>query len=275
MGKYLVVNGENCMGATEIATTLAVMTAFVQTEKCLLMNTGKLHQGIERGIVSKHRSDNLYHPLADQGMDALARLIQSGRLNVRNMQDFTKPLIRNRLDLASGYSYTARLELEERSVVNQEVVRIASECYPHLFLHHPDWTKMLEQLGTSDVGIVVLRQDREILERFFEHYHSLSHLQDRSIIVAIYHYDVHATLSVRNIKRMFGCHAPIVGVPYLTGFANAWNNAEMLSFIQRNHTLPAKSSPNGEHMESIKQLVHACLKITAPHSSLVRKEVLM
>ncbi|WP_223066249.1 hypothetical protein [Paenibacillus caui] len=263
MGKFIIYDGESCIGSAEIAFSMAVTSSLVNPEKCLLLHVGRKGDGAEQGIVPVNRRVGpSYLPLADEGMDALTRLAASGRLNSRNISDYTLPMISNRLDLATGSELSEDMDCAKKEQIYRNIWRAAAGCYERIYVQGADWRTADSMMAEGDVAVAVLRQNRVVLEQFFSRLQGMETALIRPCMIAISHYDAFSSLSVRNIRRMFGSRIPIVGVPYNTGFSNAWNNSEAAAFIQRNLSSSGRSRQNAPFITALKQLVKYSLALS-------------
>ncbi|GGA24996.1 hypothetical protein [Paenibacillus physcomitrellae] len=254
MGKFLIYDGENSFGAPEIAAAAAMESGLNRFGASLLVHLGSKGEGAEQGFLSPGKSDmHREQIVAEEGMDALFRLAESGRLSGDNVSDYTLPLLKGQLDLASGHGFPARQGLAAKELIYRRIWQKAAGKYSRIFIQGSEW--MLHQSGIEpeDRQIVVLRQNRGVLQRY---YHRVLSNQpgDRRHLIVLYPYDESSVLSVKNVKRLFGGAMPIIGVPHCTDYVNAWNNGEALAFMLRNQRSLRKSQTNFSFMTAVRNL---------------------
>lgn len=271
MGKYIIVDGPNSFGAAEIGCALAVYSGFTNQGKCLLINSGIQGEGIEMGVVHNHKkiAKGPLSTFKDTGMSSLARLSACGRLSTRNFRNYTLPLIENRLDLAPGYHEADRYEFHPDQGLQEQIWNTAAAYYERVYIGGMPLEEALLWQEPGDIVIVVLRQNRLVLDQLFEMLGKRKALSDSPIIIVIHHYDELSSLSTRNLRREYGKHYLIIGVPYSSSYANAWNQSETLKFLQRN--LPESGSTRTEYgrfVSRIKQLDEASRKLSSSAGTL-------
>lgn len=97
--------------AANVAAACAVTVGLHYPLRVLLLNDGRHGSGVEEGLRagSRHAPESgpgdtgaMDTRLSEYGADALLRLSASGLLTKANYSDYTLPVIRGRLDLATG-----------------------------------------------------------------------------------------------------------------------------------------------------------------------------
>ncbi|WP_138493478.1 hypothetical protein [Paenibacillus pinistramenti] len=259
MGKFLVYAGEQSYGAEEIAACLGILTSMSGEASCLLAHIGIKGEGAEQGFHFPRRMDNRLEPhFSEEGMDALFRLSESGKLTRDNLMNYTLPILRGRLDLASGHERSSRQNLSAKERIYRQIWRTAAMQYDRIIVQGSEWTIQQSGPEPQDTSIVVLRQNKGILERFYNRYSLTDQTWRRQCLIALYPYDEASVLSTKNVKRIFGGGVQVVGIPHSTDFSNAWNTGEVLSFLLRNKSSIKKSQINYSFMNALRQLIDCC-----------------
>ncbi|ANS74632.1 hypothetical protein AWM70_08570 [Paenibacillus yonginensis] len=254
MGKFLIYDGDHSFGASEIAAAAAMEAALSGFGTHLLVHLGSKGEGAEQGFLSLGKSD-MHQGLmfAGEGMDALFQLAESGRLSSGNIVDYTFPLLKGRLDLAFGHELPVKRTLAGKEQVYRRIWDKAGGRYSRVIVQGSEWMLRQAGIGPGDKQIVVLRQNRGVLQRYYNRVTSNLAADNKELIV-LYPYDENSVLSVKNVKRLFGRSLPIIGVPHCTDYVNAWNNGEAAAFMLRNRRTAKKAQPNSSFIMAIRQL---------------------
>jgi hypothetical protein len=261
MGKFVVYDGEYSYGASEIAGALAILYGMERPERCLLAHAGEQGNGAEQGFLSRGRREIHPERLVEEGMDSLVRLAESGRLSSANISNYTLPVIKGRLDLAAGHK---RIREERRASPERQYMQIwqaAAGYYSRIFIEGHGLREWQGEEITDRITLVVLRQNRSVLERFYEQYKRSAYQGNRLIIPVLYPYDEHSVLNVKNVKRLFGSRLPVIGVPYNSDFTNAWNEGEAQAFMLRNRKAGSKKQANAGFINAVRQLMACCEEV--------------
>ncbi|MCX7572122.1 chromosome partitioning protein ParA [Tumebacillus sp. DT12] len=208
-----------------------------------------------------HREESLFD-FSDTGIDALERLARSGRLSPEIIQDYTKPILKDRLDLLSG---TTKPDEEMFASIHEVIPGIfatANRFYNLSLIdvnsgHQNTLTKAV--LGSSDLIVVNLNQNISLLERFFSKEDWPDVLNEKPFIIVLGQYDAESKYTATNIARRFRYKGPIYTVPYCTGFMDACNDRNVLDFFLRNRYV-AKGHENYAFIQEVSKLGKAILE---------------
>ncbi|AWB44859.1 hypothetical protein DCC85_11940 [Paenibacillus sp. CAA11] len=232
MNKVIVWNAEDAIGAKEITAALAVSHSLQYSGGVIVGHHGPRGTSVDEGLGQRLEGEGLV-PAMDEGFTALYRLSESGRLHSQSLKNFTCPLIKERLDLVTGYQLPVHWQDSEVIQNVHHIWRIAAECYDGVYVNVTEEQAALSMLEPGDLGIVVLRQNAGSIRRFFtEHAGRLSTI-GIPIIITLWSYDPMASCSTRNLQRKYGQQFRVYGIPYNTQFTDAWNAGEVVPFFQR------------------------------------------
>lgn len=257
MGKIVVswstVHGQS--GTTANAVALSALFALEQPYRSLLTHTQHEYMNLESLFVKEQRASGF----DDGGMAALERLVKSKMLKPEAVSDYTDTIYKGRLDLLVG-NPKGEDSLEETDHTLRTILQVAKHHYDVLWIDSHSGVKRPATrtlLQDADLVIVNLPQNRYILERFFSGQDFPEELKDKPYMVLISMYDEKAAYSVRNIKRKFKVKAPILTVPYATGFRDAANQQEVAQYFHRH--LQAKKTDDSYSLISSLRKVNASL----------------
>ncbi|MBL0385847.1 chromosome partitioning protein ParA [Tumebacillus sp. ITR2] len=195
----------------------------------------------------------------DTGLDALERLARSGRLTPEIIQDYTNPILKDRLDLLTGTTKPDEAMFESIHEVIQGIFYAAKQFYnlTLLDLNSGQQNQLsMTMLQGSDLIVVNLNQNINLLERFFSKEDWPEILNEKPFIVVLGSYDPQSKYSAQNIARRFRYKDPIYTVPYCTDFLDALNDRKVLDFFLRNRSV-TKLHDNYFFMQEIRRLARA------------------
>lgn len=259
--------------SSQIAASVAITLSLHFNKRLLLANTGRFDTGFEEGIPLVSDGSSL---LQEYGMDALLRLAACQRLSKGNISDYTLSLLRGRLDLASGSKLgpDALLGSVASKSNVEEILMVAGQYYDLVLLHTmgeeglPQFAYNYEQ----DVLVAVLCQSRVQLDAFFADQIKSPEFAGKKVVLAISQYDRTSRWTLQNIKRRYNCKIPMYGIPYHTGFADAWNNRDILSFFRRNRLTNRRGPEKHELISSYHELSCNILQLSGSGAFSDRKE---
>lgn len=162
----------------------------------------------------------------DNGIEGLSKMAYSGRMTPEIIQNYTRIVYKNRLEILYGYK-----EIEDRPAKEEylkirdkykEIIQNASKFYDMVFV---DVDKGLEDesvkqiLKISDVVVINTEQKIGMINEINELIHS--ELRNENFILNIGRFDSYSKYSVKNISRYLGMKRDIAVIPYNTLYFEA------------------------------------------------------
>lgn len=235
-------------GAAEAAVSTAVTLGLRFPQRLLLVNEAPAGRGLEEGIGQTVR---LYGDtfgegaVPEHGLDALLRLQSSGRLTISNFADYTVPLLRGRLDLVCGTRLvdSAGKEMDHEGIA--EILAIAEQSYDGLILQERNrrLSELLQEQREGDVLVAVMPHRLGILDDWFAEAAPYLGESNRRLLFVISPFDPRSRWGINNLKRRYSGMQRLIGIPYHTGFSDAWNARNILMYFRQS---PVWSKRKGE-----------------------------
>lgn len=162
----------------------------------------------------------------DNGIEGLSKMAYSGRMTPEIIQNYTRIVYKNRLEILYGYK-----EIEDRPTKEEylkiknkykEIIQNASKFYDMVFV---DVDKGLEDecvkqiLKISDLVVINTEQKIGMINEINELIHS--ELRNENFILNIGRFDSYSKYSVKNISRYLGMKRDISVIPYNTLYFEA------------------------------------------------------
>lgn len=221
-------------GTTLNSALLSSYLAVNSKHKILLTNTQYTKSNLETAFL-KDNNNNNYDVFNDIGIDSVYRLAQSNKLTKDNISNYSKVLIKDKLDLLVGSKKSTDKLFNEILSEMDYILECMKESYNLIMF---DVNSGLENsmtkavLDESDVIIVNLNQNVKLLKDFFEHYLEL--FKDKNLILVLSNYDDDLSLTKRYVKKLFSAKRHIYSIPYMTELKESHNNSNILKLISHN-----------------------------------------
>lgn len=198
--------------------------------KTLLFHNQYIKSNLEAAFLSgkENESESLYS-FDEVGIDAIAKLINSGQLNETNINNYTTEVSKN-LSLIIG---STKKEDRFKEIENQiSKIILCGKAYDIEII---DLNSGLNKCSrniiiNSDVVVVSLNQNEKVLSDFFNNIPE--ELKNKKYIIAIGKYNPNSKFTIKYIKRVFKVKEPIVAIPYNTNYMDAHNNHKIVKFIK-------------------------------------------
>lgn len=196
------------------------------------------------------------------GMNAIMRLIKSNKLAADLIQNYSKPVLKGRLDIL--YSAYANNQVDERESLTSMslIAKNAEDVYDIVFLDLEKSTTdagVLKVLESADVVVCVVSQEVAKLTNVQKEVSSLKELQGKSIMYVIGDYESGSKYNAFNLKIKYKFQDQLFVVPHNYLYSDALNDGNVLDFLYRNINAPEKDY-NGEFMIKTKEIVEEIAK---------------
>ncbi|MCY9763226.1 hypothetical protein M5X06_22115 [Paenibacillus alvei] len=212
-------------------------------------------------LKSKEKKIGALYDYSDTGIDAMERLIRANRLTPESIKNNSIPLEKDRLDLLLGTSKPDFELYENLHHVVNALFQAASEYYQTIILDLQSGSNNIltkELLRTSEVIIVSLTQNIDVLEQFFVHKDLPNEMRNKKVMAVISQYDQNSKYKLSNIKRHFKVDIPIYTIPYCTDFKDAFNDKDVLGWVRRNRNINKKHA-NYYFLSEVRRLAKGIL----------------
>lgn len=253
---------------TATMTAVAAMLPTKYAYKTLITQTHYGDMSLESAFFNMDKLGNKGSlDIADTGVDALDRLLRSNKLTPENISNYAKSILKGRLELLYG---TFKNDQDSYSRILETfplIIDYASQFYDIVLVDLNkgyDSAEVNQILQKSDLIVLSMSQNREMLKKIFKSMDTLKILQEKTIIPVLGRYDRFSVYNTRNIARSFNFKKPIYTIPYNTQFFDACNEGRALSFLLENVNANMATDRNGYFLSEVSVLVDAIIESIKP-----------
>lgn len=239
MPRVVFWSPDNSMtGTTHAIVAISSLMGIAHKANCLLMqgyfNSRKIESSFTPydELLASGALDN-----ANLGVSALIRLVTSNKLTADAIQNYAKPVLKERLDVLYGMNSKERDDYDQLVNNLPYITRKAAEIYDLVFIDLPkdsDEKFKLDTLADSEIVVCVINQDEVKLNDFFNKIDSIEELKDKNKIFLVADYEPKSRYNILNIKNKYRVKDPIYAVPHNYLFADACNMGNVIDFMYRN-----------------------------------------
>ncbi len=197
------------------------------------------------------------------GMNAIMRLIKSNKLSPDIIQNYSKPVLKGRLDIL--YSAVANTSTEQReNLLSMPLIaKNADELYDLIYIDLPKTTKddiAVKVMEQADVIVCVIPQEIERLTNAVKKINEIDALKDKPKIYVLGNYESGSRYNIVNAKFKYKIPEPCYVLPHNYLFADACNDGNVLDFLYRNINAQANDY-NGVFILRVTEIVEEIVKI--------------
>lgn len=249
-------------GTTSNLIASAALLGLEYSSRLLLLgHLQSEYAAIERGFYPRRTWMSKADVPSDVGIDALLRLLQNRKLEPKLLQDYTLPLLAERLDILPGSNKPDVSFVSSAQDWLGSLLELTKRAYDLVLLdggsgNETEWTRAL--LHQADLLVVCLPQNSLKLEQVF----SLAKAQilaNRKVLLVFGQYDPRSAFSVKNIMRQFLRREPAYPIVHNTGWHDAIQQGDAVHFLFRNWQVP-RDHENYLFVQHVRALVQAIIR---------------
>lgn len=249
------VHGQTATTSNMIS--IALMTALEYRLKVLITHNHFEMSTLESSLIEMKYLNNEAIELSDNGIDALARFLKSSKLDKDNIVNYTTNILTKKLDMLMGTTHTHKdLYMNDLNNVINQILSLAQEFYDIVLIDVSSGKNELSNkiLKNSDIIVVNLNQNINVLNEFFENY---KEIMDKCIFL-IGRYDSNSRINKKNIMRKYGLKKNISVIPYNIEFSDACSEGKAVDFFLKNVSAK-KDDLNYYFLEEVRSAVKMIL----------------
>ncbi len=228
-------NSKKQTGQTMSLAAIATSMAIEHNYKILIISTKYNDNSLELCFGGTERNKKLVKSLisnptvtVDSGAEGLSKMAFSGRMTPEIIQNYTKVIYKNRLEILYGYKEVPDRPTKEEYLKLREkykdIILNANKFYDIVFV---DLDKTLENnmirevLSISDIIVYNVEQKMYMIDDFVKLKNENDKKQTRNLMLNIGRFDSFSKYTIKNISRYVGIRRDILAIPYNTLFFEA------------------------------------------------------
>lgn len=256
-------------GKEETAKTLSIVAiatnmAIEHNYKILLLSTNYNDDTLETCFWERQKPKKTLMELAppgavvefDNGIEGLAKVIKSGKMSPELINNYTKIVFKDRLDVLLAIKSSSYDEYVRLREIYPEILKAANQYYDLVFV---DINKGLDNefirsiLKESDLVITNITQRTKIIDDFMALKEKEKMFLRSNNMLLIGRYDKFSKYTAKNIARYMGVRDDINVIPYSTLFFEACNEGKVADFFLRFRTVD-ESDRNAAFIREVRKV---------------------
>ncbi|KGP78666.1 MULTISPECIES: hypothetical protein [Paenibacillus] len=259
------------LGVTSSTAAVAALIGMEYQVRTLVSQPQWADNTLQRIFQKTVQSQNPQGFQTSGGLDALERAVRAGKIDRDAVKNNSLILVPDRLDILKGTNKSDRIQFDDASEVINLIYKKATEYYDLVLLdlHSGGNSPVIQDaLNQSDLNVVCLSQNINVLERFFLQRESMPRaIKEKPFILLISQYDEDSKFKIRNICNKFRYKGPVFSLPYNTSFKDHSNDGDLQGFFRRNQQL-AMFHPNRFFIEEARKLAIHILNAAGVNTSI-------
>lgn len=254
------------LSISSIATHMAVEHNF----KILLIDATFDDDTMERCFWRVTNKKNIVQTLnkgkldISSGAEGLLSAVASNKTTPEIIQNFTRVVFPNRLDVLCGLKTESPEEFTKALIHYNDLVKQADKFYDMVFIDMEktlkyETTKLLLEVSNIIVYNFTknLKQADEFLEYISE---NPDILKKEKIIPLLSNSDDYTSYNPRNVARYVGVKKGIASVPYNSAFVRTASEGEVPDYFRKNYGKDVTKSKDGEFIAAVEDMCQKIIK---------------
>lgn len=232
----------------ETAQTLSIAAVAAQMAiehnyKILLVSTNFKDKTLEECFWDVNKKTPLVNMMGkpaavgiESGVEGLMRVMASNKTSPEIVKNYSKIILRDRLDVLPSPSITEYKDYENITAAYPEILQLANRYYDIILV---DLSKRMSEqyaeniIQISDIVVVNLTQRLKSIDDFIELREAEEFYKRKHIMLLIGRYDSFSKYNTKNITRYMKEKKPVNVIPYNTLFFEACSEAKIIDFFLR------------------------------------------
>ena len=230
-------------GQTISIIGLATYMAIEHNYKILIIPTGFKDIALEECFIEQDNTPSLSTKVGENvkvgvesGVESLARIMIANKTNPEIVKNYSKIILRDRLDILKSSSATEYRDYENISANYTEIIQLANKYYDIVFVDlskkMPDkYAKNIIQI--SDIIVMNLTQRLKNIDDFMELREKNEFYKRKNIMLLVGRYDAFSKYNAKNITRYLKERTTVGVIPYNTLYFEACSEGKIIDFFLR------------------------------------------
>lgn len=195
----------------------------------------------------------------DNGIEGLAKMIQSNKISANAITDYTKVVFKDRLEILLGFEEKTSANHETVGRIYSEIVRIAAQYYDMVFV---DLDNEINIVGTEEI----LKNSDVVIAMASQKIASIKVMQQKrksipsQTMLLIGKYDAKSKYTIKNITRMIGERKEVLTMPYNTLYFEAAQEGTVPDLFLKLRRIEDKNDENSFFIEEVKRVTEEITK---------------
>ena len=216
--------------------------------------------------MDKEASKGATDATTDIGIDALERLLRSNKITPESIKTYAR-MKGETIEVLYGSFKSDKDSFARVLETVPFMLDYASQCYDMVFVDLTAGTEVKEVndiLQKSDVIVVTLNQDREVLRKMLIQFSTLKILQEKPVLPVFARYDQYLSYNARNILRTYNFKfdkRDVYTIPYNSQYFDAMNEGNAFNFFYDHMSADMATSREGWFISEVDKCKDRLLKM--------------
>lgn len=245
---------------------IATVMAIEHNYKILIISTDFNDHSLEESFFKQNKSFNFNSILnmgrsdkdVSSGVEGLIRTFASNRVSVDMLKSYTKPVLKDRLDILSTLKTTEISNYINLSSYFSQIADVANATYDMVFV---DLSRKMPKemqnrvLNLSDMIVTGVSQNSSSIMNFYKLRAEDPIFQSKKVLLSIGKYDESSKFNYKNISRTIKQKNGTLVVPYSINFSDHCSDGKIVDYCLMARMMDDKTNKEYKFYDIVKNSV--------------------
>ncbi len=188
------------------------------------------------------------------GAEGLVSAIASNRTTPEIIPNYTKVVLKNRLDVLCGLQTDDYEDFQKALRHYQELVKVANKYYDYVFI---DLSKTLDEATTrailevSTIMVYTMPQNLQLIDKYIERRSQDEFVKKDNVIPLLTNVDENSKYNIKNATRYIGAKLELAGILHNPTFMECACEGSVSSFFLKTRLSSSAQDKNGDFIKSV------------------------
>lgn len=258
-------SGKEQVGKTLAVVAIATNTAIEHNKRILVVSASYNNDTLKNCYWNEGttKKTSIFRTKAgvelDNGIEGLAKIIQSNKISPDLITDYTKVVFKDRLEILLGFEEKTLCTSEEVAKIYSEIIQTAGRYYDMVFV---DLDNEINEIGANEI----LNRSDLIIAMASQRMASIKMIQEKKaalppnkVMLLVGRYDRKSKYTIKNLTRMLGEKKELLTIPYNTLYFEATEEAGVPDMFLKFRKLTDTEDRNGFFIQEVKRASDAII----------------
>ena len=259
-------SGKEQVGKTLAVVAIATNMAIEHNKRILILSASYSNDTLKNCYWSEEnvKKNNLFAPqnevMLDNGIEGLAKIIQSNKVTADLITNYTKVVFKDRLEVLLGFENKSISSSEEMGRIYSQIVDISNKYYDMVFV---DLDNEISEAGAKEIldssDLVIAMTSQKIASLRIMQKKKAS-LPPSKVMLLVGKYDRKSKYTIKNLSRTIGERKEILTIPYNTLYFEAAQEGNVPDLFLKLRRIEDKNDGNAFFIEQVKKASEEIIK---------------
>lgn len=251
--------GKEQVGKTLAVVAIATNMAIEHNKKILVVSASYNNDTLKNCYWTEEntKKNSIFRPKngieLDNGIEGLAKMVQSNKVSPEVITDYTKVVFKDRLEILLGFDERTSSSSEEVAQIYFEIVQLASEYYDMIFVDLDNEISLVATDGILNNSDLIIAMTSQKIASIVKLQQKKAQLPQSKVMLLVGKYDRKSKYSIKNLSRMIKQKKEILAIPYNTLYFEAAQEGKVPDLFLRLRRIEDKNDGNAFFIEQVKR----------------------